>query len=367
MKHSLSYFPALFCSLFLSALLMGSIGQNDAVAQSCTTIQYGSFFRDASYLIAEREGFFTKEGLCVNYNQVKSSVQQFDDFLAGKFDIIATAVDNVSNRIVNKNLPISIISAADKGADFVLAVNTSLGIHSVADLRGKAIMVDAPDSGFVFALRKIMAANGLYYEKGDFTYQLIGGTSLRFNYLQDGKIPSGEPAYATMLIYPFTARASSSIAVAARFSDYIAPYQTNGLAVTHDGAAKNGKAYTAFLRAYIKAGRFLFDPANHDKIIADMVAGYGVSTTVAEAELKAALDPVSGQNVDARMSKKGLYNVISLRQEFNGFSQPVDIKKFIKPAKNGFYDNTFWKAAYHSLDDEDDHEGDHQGEHEGND
>jgi ABC-type nitrate/sulfonate/bicarbonate transport system substrate-binding protein len=345
----------------ISCLALPGVGlaaETGSTATPCTTVQYGSFFKDASYMVAEREGFFTREGLCVTYNQVTGSVQQFDSLLAGKYDVIATALDNVANRIVNQNLPLSMVAGADKGADFALAVNTARGISKVSDLRGKPIIVDAVNSGFVFALRKILAANGLLLENGDYTLVPVGGTALRFQYLQAGQTPAGDPVYATMLIYPFTAQITAPVSIAARFSDYVAPYQTNGLAVTHDYANTHGSTITAFLRAYIKAGYFLYDPANHDRVVADLMAGYGVSQTVAEADYQAAIDPVSGQNFAAKMSKKGMINVVAVRQEFGGFNNPVDPKKFVKPSKGGFYDDTFWKAAVKGTRGDDDEQDD---------
>lgn len=333
---------------FLASLLFSCFGTTTltktAAASTCTTVQYGSFFKDAAFAVAEKEGLFTKEGLCVQYDQVSSSTQQFNDFLAGNYDIIATALDNVANRIVNSNLPISMIAASDQGADFVLAINTANGIHSIADLKGKAIAVDAPNSGFVFALRKILAANGLYYENGDYTFQVIGGTSARYSAIEAGSY-NGQPVYATMLIYPFTAKVYGDVQVAARFSDYDAPYQVNGLAVTHDTANNKGAMLTAFTKAYIEADRFLFDSANHDQVVADLEAEYSVSQSVAEEDYQAAINSVSGQNVDAKMNKKGEEEVINVRTEFGGFNTTVDAKKFVKPAPGGFYDDRFWKAA----------------------
>ncbi len=358
------FFAMFTLALFGSAFCLSIAGAPQTQASTCTTVQFGAFFKDAAYIIAQQEGFFTQQGLCVVYNQVTFSVNQFNDLEAGKYDIISTAADNVANRIVNQNKPFSLISATDKGADFALAVNTANGINTIADLKGKAIAVDAPNSGFVFALRKILAANGLFLENGDYSFQIVGGTKIRFGALEAGSFTdpttgATSPVYATMLIYPFTSQITGPVKVAARFSDYLAPYQVNGQAINQTYASKNASAITAYLKAYIQADRFLFNPANHAKVVQDMATGYGVSAAIAETDYAAATNPISGQNVDAKMDKKGLAAVIDVRKEFNGFVNPVDTKKFIKPTKGGFYDDTYLKAALKSLeDDENDNDND---------
>ncbi|MDF5732928.1 MAG: ABC transporter substrate-binding protein, partial [Rhizonema sp. PD38] len=280
-----------------------------------------------------------------------SSVSQFNDFNAGKYQLILTPADNVVNRVINSKLPVEIVAGIDKGPDIVLAVNKSLGINSIADLRGKPIAVDAPDSGYVFALRKILAENGLFLEKGDYSLQVIGGTPLRYQYLAAGQTPTGDPVYGTLLTYPFTvisASQTANINVLARFSDYVAPYQARVLATTSDYADTSPDTITAFLRAYIKAGQFVANPRNRTVVIADIAADLGVSSDVAATELDAALSHKSGEILNAQIDEQGLINTINLRQEFGGFNTSVDSALVAKPG-GGLYDDKYWLSAINSL------------------
>ena len=59
--------------------------------------------------------------------------------------VIGTA-DNPVNLRFNSNESLSIIGQLDLGPDIVVAGAT--GISSIADLRGKALMVDSPVSGY---------------------------------------------------------------------------------------------------------------------------------------------------------------------------------------------------------------------------
>lgn len=348
----------LFLMFFAFSLALGSTTSPANADAPC--VQMGSFVKSAAYIVAQREGLFAQEGVQVCYNQITSSAQGFSDFLSGKYQFITAASDNMVNRFVNSNQPISMIAGIEKGADQVLAVNTANGINSIADLRGKAIAVDAPDSGFVFVLRKILAASGLYLERGDYSFQLIGGTPLRFNALTAGTF-KGQPVYATMLVYPFTARVQAPVKVVAKASDFVTPYQSAAIAVTHAYANSNSATVTAFLRAFIKGHQFARRPENRATVIAHMAAELGVTPAIAEANLDVSLDKETGENRSMHMSKKGLTNTVKLRQEFNGFTQPLDdkeIRKLVKPTKNGLYDATYWQAAMRSLGESDDESGD---------
>ncbi len=318
-----------------------------AYAGGAPCIQFGAFVRSISYIEAEKHGFFAQEGLNVCYNQVTGSVQQFDSLLSGQYDMISTATDNAANRYVNSQAPIQIVSAFDKGEGLDLVVNTANGIHTIADLRGKAIAVDAPDSGFVFALRKILAGSGLYLEHNDYSLQVIGGAFQRYSALVAGKTTSGAPVYATILVSPFTERSRTvaTLSDLAQFSSFVAPYQSTGLVVTNSYAAAHPDTITSFIAATILGERFAADPANKATVISDIAATFNLPTPVATDVYATSQSSVTGENADEEIDTDGLANVLDLRQQFGGFNTAVDSKKLAHPHKDGLYNDEFWKDA----------------------
>lgn len=315
-------------------------------------VQYGAFSRNVSYIVAQREGFFAAQGLSVCYNQVRSSDQQWNDFLSGRYDIISAASDTAVTRIVNSNLPISMVAGLEMNNDQVLAVNTAMGIHTFEDLRGKPIAVDAPDTGFSFLLRKILAEHGLRLENGDYTLQPVGGVALRYAALQAGRTSTGAPVYASMINYPFAAQLRDPVAVLARAEDYVFPYQGGAFTVRHDYSASHPETVTSFLRAIIAGGDFARRPENRAAVLAHIAAELGVSEEIAARELDASLDPDTGENPLARMDKQALVGTIQLRQEFGGFTAPLgNINKLVKPCPNCLYDDRFWKEARRGYED----------------
>ncbi len=307
------------------------IAPEAAYSQSpCIGVQFGAFGKSIIYTIAQKEGFFAQENLTVCYNQVTGSVQQFDSFENGTYDLISTAADNIVNRVANQSKPMVMLAGLDRGPGFVLAGNTANGIHSIADLKGKPIEVDAPDSGFVFALRRILKANGLLLENGDYSLRVVGGSFQRYQVLVAGSVvpPGGgpaQPSYATLLNSPFPQQAAlgqPNITILARVSDYINPYQSGTIAATTQYVETHGDTIVSFLRATINAGLFFKNPQNCDRIIADIVSDQGLTVPVATAVLDEALSPVFGESPIALMSRTGLVNVIQLRAEFGGFTNP---------------------------------------------
>lgn len=314
---------------------------------TCTGIQYGAFTRSVAFIEAQKQGFFARAGLNVCYNQVSSSTQQFNSLLSGQYDIVSTTADNVVNRYVNSQLPVQIVDGIDQGAGLSLIVNTANGVNSIADLKGKPIAVDAPNSGYVFALEKILADNGLYLANGDYSLQVVGGSSLRYNDIVAGQTSTGDPVYATILGTPFSEQANyvSTLSNVAQFSSYLAPYQGSTLATTQSYAQAHSDTVTAFIKATIQGRRFALNPYNKTTVINDIASTFNVSTQIATDIYNDSQHLVNGENLEELLNPLGLINTIKLRQEFNGFNTTVDPVQLVTPGKTALYDDEYWQQA----------------------
>ncbi|WP_201382959.1 ABC transporter substrate-binding protein [Ktedonobacter sp. SOSP1-52] len=341
-----------FALAFLGGTLLfpGQSAHADTGTPPCSGIQYGAFSQSISFIVAQRQGYFAQEGLSICYNQVTGSVQQFNDLLAGNYDLISTASDNVVNRYVNQQLPLQLFSSFDRGTGLDLVANTSNGINSIEDLRGKSIIVDAPDSGFAYALEKILLEHGLSLANGDYSFQPVGGVALRYQQLLAGQNTSG-PVYATLLSSPFTVLSTYQphLKILDTLSNYVNPYQGTSLASTRTYAQAHPEVIEAFLRAMIRAQRYALDPANHDTLIGDIASVFNVSPQVANDILVDAFNAQTGESVNEELDTQGLINVINLRQQFNGFTTSIDSKQLAKSKKDGLYYDKYWKDALRDV------------------
>ncbi|GLV53667.1 hypothetical protein KDH_05190 [Dictyobacter sp. S3.2.2.5] len=318
---------------------------------SGSCIQYGAFGKSVSYIEAVNQGYFVKEGVSVCYNQVTSSTQQISSLLSGQYDIISSTADNVVNQDVNNNQSIQVIAGIDQGANLDLVVNTNLGINSIHDLEGKAILVDAPNSGFVIALEKIMAENGMYLNQ-DYTLNSVGGSKIRYQDMVAGQTSTGDPAYATMLASPYIeqARAVSYLNDIASLSTYTEPYQGTSIAITRSYGQHNTATVDRFLTAMILGSMYAANPSNQSAVIADIAKADGVSTQIA-ANIYADTEQntTTGENVNEQVNQQGLVNTINLRQEFGGFNTTVNSTQLAQPGPNAIYNNEYWQQAYQDL------------------
>lgn len=347
MKSFRTILAALICAVVAGGLLTFNSSPMAHVDAS-TCIQYGSFNRSVAYIEAQAHGFFTQEGLCVTYNQVTSSTQQWNSFLSGQYNIISTTADNVVNQYVNNQVPAQIIAGSDQGVALDLIANTANGIHSIADLKGKTVAVDASTSGYVFALEKILSANGLSLQNGDYSLQVIGGTSLRYQALKAGTY-NGAPVYATILMAPFTEEAhyDANLTDLAPFSAYTSPYQGPTIAVTQSYGQANSSVVTNFLSGLILGRKFAAAPANKDTVIADIASADNVSTQVAtDVYTDAILNVVTGENPAEQVNIPGLMNTIDLRQQFGGFNTTVSSAQLAVPSGSSVNNDQYWIHAF---------------------
>lgn len=104
------------------------------------------------------------------YNQVPNSTAAFNSILSGEYDILTATVDNALNYRFNQKQNVTVLGQLDQGPDLVIASVPS--ITSIDQLKGKPIIVDSPLSGYAYLLRKVLSANGLNLEDGDYYFMV---------------------------------------------------------------------------------------------------------------------------------------------------------------------------------------------------
>lgn len=258
------------------------------------------------------------------------------------------------------------IAAIELGSDFILAGNTANGINSLSDFAGKALAVDAPDSGFVLGLREMLQVHaGLTYPQ-NYTFQIVGGLMERFNVLEAGRwlnpaTGQYEPVYGAIITAPFTSKIRSPVKIFSRLSDTIAPFQNTIIAI--NSTVANPRALVAFLKGYIRGARYVYatvsdcnndgladNPSLYNQFVPLLAATYNCDNATAAAILKAYTNCLSGQNRNFEMNNLGLVNMIKLRQMYNGFgNHVVNPVEFVQFTPGGFNDNTYYTQAVREL------------------
>ena len=309
-------------------------------------LRLGLFTRSLATLAAQAEGFYAAEGVAVEEFAVSGSRQAFEFLRDGLYDIVLASVDNPVNFRLNPHnaagaaLDVRMFMGADYGMNLTLVAQP--GMTRVEDLRGKTLAVDAPDSGFAFVLYKIMRLHGL--ERGvDYAVVSAGGTPARFSALLAGQFD------ATLLNSGFELRAAAAGRVLLDSVATVAsPYLGQVFSSMVPWLADHDDAVVRFMRAYVRAVRWVLDPSNRDAAIALLVTQPNTSAALAEQIYAVQVADGVGLIPEARIDRKGLYNVLALRAEFNGFETHENLRRLSTPA-GGLFDLGFYREALRGL------------------
>jgi ABC-type nitrate/sulfonate/bicarbonate transport system substrate-binding protein len=290
----------------LSILAAATAG---ADAADITTLRVNTF-PNAKALpvhVGIAKGMFAKYGLAVEVESTESSQRQRDGLAAGRFQIAHAALDNAVAMIEVAKRDVIIVSGGDSGMNEFFVQPE---ISSFADLRGKTVVVDAPDTAYALQAKKLMLQHGLR-EGADYTIKPVGAVALRYQAM----IADNSNA-AAILNLPFTIEAADrGLKSLGGLVDLLGPYQAAGAFVMRNWARDNADALTRYLAAYVQALRWIRDRNNRTEAVNLLVGNLKLSRNIAERTYDLLVVPASGFTPDAKFDVEGFRNMLALRAE----------------------------------------------------
>jgi ABC-type nitrate/sulfonate/bicarbonate transport system substrate-binding protein len=256
------------------------------------------------------KGIFARRGLRIALDLTESSKAQRDGLAAGQIQVAHSALDNAIAMIEVAKKDVVIVSGGDSGMNefFVQA-----DVKSLADLRGRVLLVDAPDTAYALQLKKIMLRAGLK-DGADYTIKPAGAVVFRFKALAEDKNNAG-----AILNPPFSVQAEAlGLRSLGRLTDLLGPYQAVGAFAMRAWARDHGPALEDYLAGYVEALRWVRDPANKAEDIALLTQKLSLSPAAAERTYALLLDPAFGFTPDAKFDAEGFRNMLALRAEIEG-------------------------------------------------
>ena len=199
----------------------------------------------------QEKGFFEANGLRVELTNTRSSTEQIRGLLAGQWDVMHTAADNVVAYVENEGRDLFMFMGIGQGVPVLYARPE---IKTVQEIRGKKVGVDALTTGYAFVLFGILEQNGLLRGQ-DYEVVSLGGTAERFEALLKGEIA------ATLLTPPLDARARA-LGYTEFGSPNLGEYQASTGATSRRWAREHEKHLTGYIRGYRQALAWTFDPTN---------------------------------------------------------------------------------------------------------
>ena len=234
--------------LFVVAVCqLGELGyaQTLKVGMTSKTLFYLPFY------VGEKKGFYKAENLNVELILIGRSDVQLQALLTGEIHFATLNSDGVI--LVNeKGANLKVIAGVDNAAPYILVGGKPY--KKIADLKGARLGVTSLRGGATSILLEYLKSKGLHFPR-DFSLTILaGGTSARLSALESGSIAAG------VLGIPY-----SDIAIDQGFTrlgdtlEVISTYQFNGLTVNPAWAEKNRINVVKFLKAHIRALRWIHE------------------------------------------------------------------------------------------------------------
>ena len=299
-------------SLATSLLVLLAAFSSGVAAQAPPLVRVNAFPTAgyAALYVGIANGVFEKRGVRVELQFTRSSQAQRDGLARGDFEIAYAAVDNAVAMVETAKQDVIIVTGGDTGMNEFMARPE---IKSIQEIRGKNLIVDAPNTAYALLAKKILKNAGLV-EGRDYTVKPVGGTRERIEAME--KSPEN---VAGMLNPPFSnAAKEKGMRSFGRATDLLGPYQAGGAFVMRDWARANGALLERFIAGYIEAARMTLDPANRAQVVSLIAERLKQDPKVAERSYESLTERGFGLAPDAKFDMDGFQAVLALRAEIEG-------------------------------------------------
>jgi ABC-type nitrate/sulfonate/bicarbonate transport system substrate-binding protein len=260
--------------------------------------------QDLPNFAAESQGFFTRRGLEVETVFTSGSKELRAGLADGTYDLAHGAVDNAIDMILRGGHDIVAFCGLDHGFNKFFV---QPDIASYDDLRGRTIVVDAPDTAFALMIYEILERQGL--RVGDYKVSSVGSTRFRLDAMK-----AGPDAAAAMLNLPFAILAErAGLRVMADPAEALGRYQSCCGFARRDWMAANPDVLTRYIAAYVEGLHWALAPANRGAAIQLLVERLKIDADVAGICYDIVVNPVSGFEPNADIDREGFSNMLALR------------------------------------------------------
>ena len=277
-------------------------------------------------------GVFARRGVTLELSFTENSTAQREGLAAGEFDVVHSAVDNAVAMVETAKKDVVIVTGGDSGMNefFVQA-----HVRSFADLRGRKLVVDAPNTAYAIQAKKILLKHGLK-DGTDYTVVPVGRGELRLKAMAENKDYA-----AAILNLPFTIQAEHlGMKSLGNTVDILGPYQANGAFALRAWVGSHGPLLERYIAAYVESLRWVRRPENRAECVAILMDKLKIDRDVAERTYRLLADPVRGFTPDAAFDTEGFRNLLALRAEIEGGSAP-------QPEK--YLDLSYYRRAIGAL------------------
>ena len=268
-----------------------------------------------------KQGYYAAADIKLDMIFTPSSAALLQQLTAGALDAALSTgiVDPIY--AIDKGAPIALTRLEIKSPPYALIAKPT--IKTIAELKGKKIMIDGPKGITKIYLERMLAAHGI--KANEFDPLFAGATSARFSALQAGAID------ATVLIPPF-----NFYAEAAGFStlgltvDYTPELPFSAAVVNTKWAAANRATLDKLLAVHQRSMTWFLDEKNRSEAIAVMVE----ASKQKPEDIAKAYDFLHKHKFfdgTGKMSRKTMNALLSALRELGDISPGLTVDKLALP------------------------------------
>ena len=310
---------------FASALALLTVavpgGSRAVAAETITMVTTGKgSAQEWPIFIAEAKGFMAENGVAPDLIAAPSTAAAMQQLAAGSSNIGSGGLTDPL-RAIDKGAQISLLRVEAQVPPYTLWAK--LGIKSIADLRGKLIILGGAKDITRIYLERTLIANGV--KPGEYDMIFAGTTAARFAALSSGAVD------AAIMVPPFSFKAKSSgLSFIANVADYVRDLPFTGYAANTAWAKLHKAQLIGFLTGMAKGIDWFYQDANRGEAIDILVKESGSS----REDVEATYDYYKSLHI---FDRKGLVeastvgNLIKAMQDIGDLEGSLDVNRFIDP------------------------------------
>jgi ABC-type nitrate/sulfonate/bicarbonate transport system substrate-binding protein len=291
--------------------------------------------RPLALVVGEEQRLFEKFAIQVQAEMATSSDALRAGLAEAQFDLAHAAVDNAVALVEKNGVDVVVFVGGEGSTNELIAQPT---LHSIAELRGLTVIVDAPTTAYALQLKKILL---LYQLEADRDYQIkaVGSTPLRLAALRAHK------EYAASILGPPTSLMAKHEGFLSLGSteNFLGPYQAIAGFARRAWAGQNRDVLVDYIAAFVEAQRWIQDPAHEREVVALLEKEFKISRDLAKEAYDAWIVAPQGLERDARIDFEGFQTVLDLRAQLENTWQGKT------PAPGKYYDPTYYDAALRKI------------------
>lgn len=277
------------------------------------------------YYVAQREGYFEKEGLKLEATVIQSPSTTIQALQSNEGDLAYTGVAAFTSA-VEKGAALVAIGTANNKAPFSLVVGKD--IEDLKGLKGKSIAASTLQDTGTAMVEKMLGQVGL--KKGDYSFIAAGGSPERASALESGKVD------AVVLSPPYDFKLQSKGFKLLGRSN--APYEFLIYVARKKWLEENADQASAYLRAMGKAIDLMYEPANRNKIEQILIEETKISQEEAKLTYDLYMNELKIFPRDAKMSREGVQNTLDIAKALGTMKANLTVDNLI--------DERYWKQAF---------------------